>query len=149
MSIAEKLEIVAENQQKVYEAGQQAMYDAFWDDFQKNGNRTNYWYGFAGVGWTAETLKPKYKIAIAEDSRNVQNAVGMFYRCGGNAYNGNPNTRIDFSTIQDKFDFSGLKNANSLFNSAFMTNINVDLSNAETADSAFSRAWGGSMDNIT
>ena len=149
MSIAEKLQTVAENQQRVYDSGQQAEYDRFWDAFQKNGTRGNYWYGFSGYGWAAEALKPKYKIAIIEDSRTVQYAVGMFYRCGGNDYNGNPNTCVDFSFIKDKFDFSGLKNANSLFNSAYMINIDVDLSNAETAEGAFARSWGGYLDNIT
>ena len=62
MSIAEKLTTIAENTQKVYEAGKQAEYDAFWDMYQENGERTSYQYGFAGFGWTDETFKPKYDI---------------------------------------------------------------------------------------
>ncbi len=62
MSIAEKLTAIAENQQKVFDAGKQAEYDRFWDEFQDYGNRTNYTYAFAYGGWTDETYNPKYKI---------------------------------------------------------------------------------------
>lgn len=46
-----------------YESGKKAQYDAFWDAYQQNGNRTNYNMAFGGVGWTDETFKPKYPIA--------------------------------------------------------------------------------------
>ena len=82
MNIAEKLQTVAENQQKVYDAGyaagqsaggntdeayqdgfadgKLAEYDAFWDVLQQKGNRRNYWGAFAS--WTDEIFKPKYPI---------------------------------------------------------------------------------------
>lgn len=44
-----------------FEAGRKAEYDAFWDSFQQNGNRTNYTAAF-GAQWTADTFKPKYPI---------------------------------------------------------------------------------------
>lgn len=47
----------------LFEAGKKAQYDAFWDAYQQNGNRTNYNFAFGGVGWTDETFKPKYPIA--------------------------------------------------------------------------------------
>lgn len=50
------------------ETGKQAQYDAFWDNYQDGGNRTNYQYGFAGVGWNDETFKPKYDIKPTESS---------------------------------------------------------------------------------
>ena len=52
--------IIAENQQRVYDAGKQSEYDRFWDSFQQNGTRANYSFAFAGVAWTDETLQPKY-----------------------------------------------------------------------------------------
>lgn len=73
-TIAEKLATVAENQQKVYDAGYAAgmesgggsggdnHYDAFWDAYQQNGERTDYKYAFNGSGWTDETFDPKYDI---------------------------------------------------------------------------------------
>lgn len=89
--IAEKLTTIAENQQRVYDAGfaqgqeqggggdteaaynegfsdgKQAEYDAFWNAFQKDpnyldGNRGHYSYAFAYGGWTDTNYNPKYPI---------------------------------------------------------------------------------------
>lgn len=73
MTFAEKLTTIAENEQKVYDAGYQkgvsegggGGYDAFWDTYQENGNRSNYAYAFYGKGWTGETYKPKYPITTS------------------------------------------------------------------------------------
>ena len=63
MSIAEKLTTAAENVAKVYDAGKKAEYDAFWDSFQSNGNRTNYHTAFARTNWkNGTTYAPKYPI---------------------------------------------------------------------------------------
>lgn len=63
MSIGEKFELIAD---KVYDVGvtdgQKSEYDRFWDDYQDYGNRTDYIGAFMGVGWNAETFKPKYDI---------------------------------------------------------------------------------------
>ena len=71
MSIVEKLTQIAENEQRVYDAGKKAQYDEFWDTYQQNGTRTNYNFAFCGKGWNNETLKPKYDI-IAKVSAGVQ-----------------------------------------------------------------------------
>ena len=60
MSIADKLSIIAENEQKVYEAGKKSQYDEFWDSFQDYGNRTDYRYAFRL--WNDAILKPKHKV---------------------------------------------------------------------------------------
>lgn len=86
MSIAEKLTTIAENEQRVYNAGfakgnsegydfgfqtgslageeqgKQAERDWFWDTMQQNGNRTDYLYAFAGNIWSDETYDPKHTI---------------------------------------------------------------------------------------
>lgn len=41
--------------------GEKNAYDAFWDDFQQNGQRTVYNSAFGGQ-WTANTFKPKYPL---------------------------------------------------------------------------------------
>lgn len=71
MSIAEKLTTVAENVPKVYESGQKAEYDRFWDIYQQSGIRGSYDNAFAGSGWTTENFKPKYDI-------NATNAYMLF-----------------------------------------------------------------------
>lgn len=63
MSIADKLVLVAENQQKVFEAGKQAEYDAFWDEFQQGGAREDYSYAF--LWWRPDCFRPKYDIATS------------------------------------------------------------------------------------
>jgi hypothetical protein len=60
MSIAEKLQTIAENEQRVYEAGKKAEYDAFWDAFQYNGTRLSYQSAF--WRWNSDNLYPKYDI---------------------------------------------------------------------------------------
>ncbi len=67
MSIAEKMIVIAENTQRVYEAGQ----GEFWDRYQDKGNRTNYDYAFAGDGWTDEIYNPQYPI-------NAESFANMF-----------------------------------------------------------------------
>lgn len=62
MSIAEKLQTIAENEQTVFEAGKKSEYDRFWDAYQKNGNLYFYENSFAGDGWHDGTYKPKYPI---------------------------------------------------------------------------------------
>ncbi len=64
MSIADKLQTIAENESKVFEAGKKAEYNLFWDIFQLNGERRWYWGAFAGPGWTDKTFKPKYPIIM-------------------------------------------------------------------------------------
>lgn len=71
MSIAEKLTTIAENVPKVYEAGQKAEYDRFWDSFQVEGKRTYYTYGFPGHGWKDSTFKPKYDIKVEGTARGM------------------------------------------------------------------------------
>lgn len=84
MTVAEKLTKIAENEQKVFDAGyndgkaegyqngydagnaegieegKQAEYDAFWDNYQTNGTRIVYDCAFAG--WSYDTFRPKYDI---------------------------------------------------------------------------------------
>lgn len=75
MSIANKLATIAENEQKVFDAGKKAEYDAFWDAYQDNGNPLDYTYAFAGGRWRENSFHPKYDlVAIKGNSAN-----SMFY----------------------------------------------------------------------
>ena len=75
MSMAEKHIIVAENVPKVYEAGQKAEYNTFWDTYQENGNRTDYDYAFRGDWWTDETYNPKH-------TPKPTKVMNMYFGCG-------------------------------------------------------------------
>lgn len=72
MSIAEKLTTIAENEQRVFEAGKKSEYDAFWDNLQNYGNRTEYQTAFAR--WGNSIIEPKYPI-------KVSNAYELFRSC--------------------------------------------------------------------
>lgn len=109
MSVADKLTTIAENQQKVYDAGYAAgsgvdydtvfaagrdqgekdAYDAFWDVYQQNGERTNYSNAFAGHGWDDAVFKPKYPL------KNISIADSMFT---GNQHLTHIDYDLDFST---------------------------------------------------
>lgn len=108
MSIAEKLTQIAENEQKVYEAGKQAEYDRFWDEYQQNGGRTDYRGAFCGAGWTEETLLPKYSVKPVR-------AAYMFDSC---KYEGDLDNLFKNRGLE--LDFSGCNDMASLF---FQTRI--------------------------
>ena len=78
-TVRDKLTQIAENEQKVYDAGiekgKQAEYDAFWDSVQQNGNRTDYSDAFSW--WGCEDLNPKYKIVPTYGNNSAR---GMIYR---------------------------------------------------------------------
>jgi hypothetical protein len=144
MTTAEMLVEVAKGTQKVYEDGKKSQYDEFWDNFQQNGNRNRYPYGFTSGGWTAQTLKPKYLVKPVDATYASQYAVNMFFRA-----NEESTEHLDFSKIADKFDFSEVINASSLFNSAKFTNVTADLSKAEYASLAFANQWYGCVKSLT
>ncbi len=63
MSVTEKLTIIAQNEQKVFDAGKNAQHNHTIEIMQGNGKRTNYDGGFAC--WTEDLFKPKYNIKPA------------------------------------------------------------------------------------
>jgi len=81
-TIAEKLVIIAENEQKVYDKGyqkghnegKQAEHDAFWDAFQTS-KRRNYTSMFQDASWSDKTFYPKYDITP------VGSAPSLFRYC--------------------------------------------------------------------
>ena len=72
MSIADKLTQIAENEQKVFDAGAKSEYDRFWDSYQYYGELRYYKYSFAGRGWNGETFKPKYDLIPTSASAMFQ-----------------------------------------------------------------------------
>lgn len=76
MTVAEKLTTIAENEQKVFDAGKDAGTDAFWDVVQNGGNRNDYSYAF--IRWDAEYIRPKYKVA----AYNSRDGLSTFNACG-------------------------------------------------------------------
>ena len=126
MSIAEKLTTIAENEQKVYDAGKKSQYDEFWDSFQENGNRTAYNQAFHFRGWTPENFKPKYNL-------QPTNAYQMFYNLG---FDENTYIAWDLKTHLESLgvtlDFSKATDMRYCFQNAKFTRLGViDLSSAK------------------
>lgn len=80
MTTAEKLVTVAENQQRVYDAGAKSEYDRFWDAFQAKGEGINYYYAFAYGKFDDENYNPKYPITT---SGGVSTSRYLFYQSKG------------------------------------------------------------------
>ena len=63
MSIAEKLSVIAENQEKIFDAGKKSEYDSFWGSYQYEGKGAVWYnYAFAGKRWNEKTFRPKYDL---------------------------------------------------------------------------------------
>jgi hypothetical protein len=108
MSIAEKLKTIAENEQKVYEAGYEkgkseggadSYYDTFWDSYQDNGNRTDYLSAFSGKGWNDNTFVPKYKMQPVNADRMFGWSNISSIECG----EGKAIDFVNSTTLQDCF----------------------------------------------
>ena len=65
MSVADKLTTIAENEQKVFEAGKTKEWNDFWDIYQDFGNRRSYSNTF--FNWWGNIYKPKYPIIVGQN----------------------------------------------------------------------------------
>lgn len=110
------------------EAGRQAEYDAFWDAYQNNGTRTNYFGAFSGNGWRTSTgtFKPKYDI-VPVVARN------MFYSLDWAQLD-----KFNLAECGVKIDFSKCTNLYSTFSaSGIDVNIPIDCSSCTDLNSTF------------
>lgn len=84
MNITDKLITIAENEQKVYDAGYEkgkaeggdSWYDTFWDNYQNNGNKKKYAYGF--YSWNRDLFYPKHDIICGSNMA----ALFQFFESG-------------------------------------------------------------------
>lgn len=85
--------------ESVFEAGKEAEHVRVWNEFQQNGTRTNYPYGFCGSYWNDETYDPVYPILCTNSATyffayntqctttkvpitiDTENAQYVFYNC--------------------------------------------------------------------
>lgn len=115
---------------KGYEAGQTAEYDRFWDNCQVNGNRTNYYLGFAGSSWNKETFKPKYDI---KPNGSMYMIFNQF-----NQYNEPFDLVERLKECGVSLDFSNVTGDNYAFYNANVTHIGVvDLRNCTSMQNTF------------
>lgn len=74
--------------------------DYFWDNYQANGTRTAYGNAYSGAGWTNNTFKPKYNMAVTSAANmfigapienivaclNAHGVIMDFSKCTGMSY---------------------------------------------------------------
>lgn len=135
MSIADKLTTIAENEQKVYDAGKKSQYDEFWDAFQNNGNRTDYRYAFAYTGWNTTTFKPKHII-------QPTNATQMFYSLGWSDGSATFDLKKHIETFGIVIDFSKATKLDYCFQEAKISRLGViDLTSATNTMGMFQNTY--------
>ena len=165
MTIAKKLQTIAENEQRVFDAGyekgkneggnteevynkgvadgKQAQYDEFWDKFQNYGNRTYYGYAFAGNCWHTDLLKPKYPIVLPNTSGCNRAMFAYMNRFS------ELEESIDLEHITKMIDFSACVDASDVFIQSSIKNIYADFSNCTVMYRTFSNGDGAQkLDNI-
>ena len=102
MSVSKKLTAVAQNEQKVYDAGKKSQYDEFWDNYiggiKASGDYRNC---FTGKGWTNTTFSPTQDMTPTGGVGNFFNAVQITDLKGILDKNG---VTFDFSKATD-FDY--------------------------------------------
>ncbi len=146
MSIADKLTTIAENEQKVYDAGldkgfadgKQEQYDLFWNIFQrwdsatKTTKRTDYRRAFAYWYLADKIFKPKYDVVPEGD------ASYMFW---------NFRTKADLRNTKNingghiNFDFSKVTNFANMFDNSLVTYVGtVDCSSTTSLNNTFINA---------
>ena len=130
-----------------YTLGKQARYDEFWDNFQQNGNRTNYVCGFSGMGWNKENFNPKYTPITFPNKNSFYEAREIFKYFGTRNYDKLETIGIDLTP--DIVDFSNARNVGNAFYGAAFRSVTADISNATSLGGMFGGNDGGSVLYIT
>lgn len=136
MPLSEKVLQLKQDFDEVFDAGKQAEYDAFWDTYQQNGERTDYSNAFVGDGWSNETLRPKHpcKVIIG---------TNMFANCHFN-HNYPTDDLIDVSHVT--IDMSEATHANSMYNNAMVNEATLICSESMLyMGSAFNKGSRGNV----
>lgn len=143
MTIAEKLQTIVENEQKVYDAGYakgkaeggggDGYYDTFWDSFQQNGQRGDYTYAFQF--WDASIFQPKYDI-VCGAGNYATSMFGYFNKVDASA------EAVDLVTLlgDKKLDTSKSTSVTNMFSYANVTHLPVlDFSSATQMTTPFNQ----------
>ena len=91
INAAEKFEVITD---EVYDKGRDDQWNENWDEFQQNGNRTDYRWAFSGTRWNDVNFKPKYDIVptnageLFHNKNGITDLMGILER---------QNVKLDFS----------------------------------------------------
>ena len=138
MSISEKLTVIAENTQKVYDAAKNSQNNELWKAITANGTRTNYSSAFQLQQWDKNSFIPTYDITPT-------NASSMFRFIGP----GSNELQVDMEELEKtqgiKFDFSNCTVFEYAFAGGLFSVLNViDMSLSASSNSyVFYGAYSG------
>lgn len=130
MGLTDKIERAKSDFDEVYEAGKQAEYDAFWDNYQGiKGTATYYSHRFAGTGWSNHTFKPKYNIRVVGPADRMFRMAGYL------------NLRQRLLDCRVTMDISEGTSFQYAFANGKITELpKLDFSSATTVEATFSSA---------
>lgn len=145
MSIADKMNEIAQNVPRVYQAGKDKEWNDFWDIFQRGsslepGSRINYSNAFRTSGWSQDNFRPKYDILPT-----VGDYMFQFFNQYG--------TLFDFAQqLQDLgiiLDVSQCSSAAYMFYFTFVSRLpEINLSGATTINNAFGYSKVTTIDKL-
>ena len=135
MSIAKKLTTIANNAQKVYNAGKKAEYERFWNNHQCDSTGaiiTNCRYMFSGTGWRDNNFKPLYAVkpATAEGMFRHSSIINALYE------------------HKDKFDFSNCTTVSQIFAYGLVAKVGV-IDTRKTTNASDLNYFAHSNSNLT
>lgn len=147
MSIAEKLQTIAENEQKVFdagtEAGKQAQEKAFWDRFLMYSALKSANYLFAGGGWHKDNFKPNKNLKPVSAAYMFCSFMGIY------GYSSAFDLVEHLEGLGITLDLSRATTLSQCFNWACFTRIGViDCSSATSIPSMFANAQIGIIDKL-
>lgn len=112
-------------------SGKQSQYDEFWDNYQNNGNRTDYSYAFYGEGWNDTTFNPKYPLVITSANTmfalNNITELGVIDLSNARNFNGMFSTSKQLWKIEKVITAKGITNCTNMFrNCTGLTDITFE-----------------------
>ena len=143
MSIAEKLQTIAENEQRVFDAGKNTEWSEFWDNYQhKKGQPQRYRQAFSGVLWNERSFKPKYNIVPTD-------ATQMFMNFGQDTQNGQMDLSARAGELGITVDFSQCSTFSACFSYARINKVGkIDCKSASDMGSMFQQSSIETIDNV-
>ena len=114
-------------------------YNVFWNAYQSSGNRTTYYFAFAGVGWTATTFRPRYQITPKNSAK------GIFRNFNGTNSTTDLTKLVNFRELKPQkddtiplIDWKGATNLTEAFYNAKIYDVGyIDATNCSTLDNTF------------
>lgn len=160
MNITERTLQLKEDFDKVYEKGKKDEYGSFWDVYQGNGKRTNYYRAFANqsatssaLGWSEITFKPKYDMRPTTMAQgftylNVGDLEKHFNECGiifdtQNCTNFSQAFSYSYITTFPVLHFKVITDASQIFASCVKLHTIRKIIFESGANTAFSSAFSG------